>query len=77
MTRSILLCGITWDQTKLMFAPDKHDEMVAKVKAGLEESRQRMVQAGVDYEMVHYSPDEGMARWAELITKKRWDGIMM
>jgi hypothetical protein len=77
MKRSILLCGITWDQTTLMFTPDKHDEMVAKIKAGLEESSRKMRDAGVDFELVHYAPDEGMARWGEIIIRKRWDVIMM
>ena len=77
MPRSFLLCGISWDQSRLIFPPDKHDEIVAKVKAGLAESRKKMDEAGIDFELVHISPDEGMARWIELITSRKWDGIIV
>ena len=78
MTRSFLLCGISWDEFDTLFPdPVKRQEMRSMIEGGLKRTEEIFAAAKVDYKFFNYSPKEDMSRWQAILAEKKWDAVAM
>jgi len=75
MPLSFLLIGIAWDQMERLVGPDRAPAITTQVKAALARGEEEFRQAGLNYRLINFGPEESMDRLEGVLREKKWDGV--
>lgn len=77
MPPCFLLVGLSWDQVTALLGPEKAPAMIESTKQLLAKGEEDFVDAGLEYKMVNYGPEESMDRLEGILGERDWSGVCM